>query len=329
MNLKVVIFIMSLSQTLAYPLQEAAWVGSDYNQIHEKKDLSKDVHRIYKSAIDSSGLYHQQDDDTKNPVAAEMQRKLFMESERLRVRLSQELAELWERLSPSPANLSATLASMKERLTPLTQQLQTSLSSNTQDLCSQLSVFLQSLEAAEGQTEAGSALYQEAFHWIRQTLDHSSLQTANIIADFHTMAINKAKNLKRAGTFEDEDEEENNSKIWQAVSTKLGQEVSSLKEEAQARVGALKAQFAALLESTQPLKAEVAGSVEQFCQNAALQSQVLQARMERLFIGVEEEVLGASPQYQPPSMSTQAGSLQEDFSIRLSALIQDIMHSVQ
>ncbi|XP_014907940.1 uncharacterized protein LOC106959704 isoform X1 [Poecilia latipinna] len=328
---ELVLVTLSLSATLAHPLhsdsREAGWVDSKANHVFDKADLSKDVHGIYKSVIDSSGLYTLGSDDTKHPLAQEMQRKLTVESERLRVRLRQELAELRERLSPSPAQLSATLNSMKERLSPLTQQLQNSLSSNTQDLCSQLRLYLQGLEKTAAQAEAGPAFYQEAVQWISQNLELSNSQLSSLISDFQTSASGVIEHLKQKS---DAEEGAIGSEVWQAVISKLGQEVSSLREEAQSRMGAFRAQLAALLESARPPQTEVADGLEQFCHSAALQSQALQARMERLFIGVEEEVGGASAVSQPLSSSMQEGaSLREDFSVRLSALIQDIMHSVQ
>lgn len=282
--------------------------------------------KIYKSQIDNSGLYNQ-DDQNKNPVAEEMQRKLNMETERLRTRLRQELAELRERLSPSPAHLSSTLASMRERLAPLTQQLQSSLSSNTQDLCSQLSLYLQGLETAEARTEASPAILQEAFHWMSQTVEHSSSKVAGIISDFHSKTIRAIEHLKEISASE---EEIAKSELWQEISSRVGQEVSSLRVEAQNSLGVLKAELAALLETARPHQAEVTASMERYCQNAALQSQVFQTWMERLFRGLEEvqggSSLSPSSSYSPIQP---AGSLQEDFSVKLSALIQDILHSVQ
>ncbi|XP_069546620.1 apolipoprotein A-IV [Brachyistius frenatus] len=332
MHLKVVIFAHSFLTAIAYSIhrdtREATWADSNTNQAHDKTDLRKDVVMIYKSYIDSSGLYNQQDEDNRSPVAEEMQRKLTMESERLRIHLRQELAELRQRLSPSPVNLSSTMASMRERLTPLIQQLQTSLNSNTQDLCSQLSLYLQDLETAEAQAEANPVLYQEAFHWMSQTLEHSSFKLANIISDFHSTSSGVIEHLKQISA----EEEAAKSKVWQEMSSRLGQEVSSLREEAQNKVGALRAQLAALLETAQPHKVEVTGSVERFCQNAALQSQALQVWMERLFMGLEEELeVHRASSLSPASTSSvqEGGSLQEDFSVKLSALIQDILHSVQ
>ncbi|XP_043976547.1 uncharacterized protein zgc:162608 [Gambusia affinis] len=328
---ELVIITVSLSATLAHPLhrdsREAVWVDSKANHVFDKTDLSKDIHGIYKSVIHSSGLYTLDSDDLKHPLAEEMQLKLTVESERLRIRLRQELAELRERLSPSPAQLIATLDSMKERLSPLTQQLQDSLSSNTQDLCSQLRLYLQGLERTSAQGEASPAFNQEAFQWISQNLELSSSRLSSLISDFQTSASGVIEHLKQKS---DAEEDTVGSEVWQAVVSKLGQEVSSLREEAQSRVGAFRAQLAALLESAQPPPTNVADSLEQFCHNAALQSQALQARMERLFIAVEEEAGGASTVSQPLFSSMQEGaSLREDFSVRLSALIQDIMHSVQ
>ncbi|XP_070685832.1 apolipoprotein A-IV [Pempheris klunzingeri] len=330
MHLKVVIFAMSFVTTTAYPLhrspREATWTDSKANQAHDKTELTKDVVKIYKSHIDNSGLYRQ-DDQNKNPIAEEMQRKLNMESERLRARLRQELAELRERLSPSPAHLSSTLASIRERLAPLTQQLQSSLSSNTQDLCGQLSLYLQGLETAEVQAEASPALLQEAYHWMSQTLEHSSSKVADIISDFHAKAIGVIEHLKEISASEDEAAK---TALLQEMSSRLGQEVSSLRVEAQNRVGALKAEFVALLETAHPHQAEVTAIMERFCRNAALQSQVFQARMERLFQGLEEVKGGSSLSASSSSSSIQPGSsLQEEFSVKLSALIQDILNSVQ
>ncbi|KAA8594294.1 hypothetical protein FQN60_005128, partial [Etheostoma spectabile] len=313
-----VIFALSFLTTSAYPFhrntREAIWNDSIANQAQEKTELTKDVDQIYKSHIDSSSLYDP-DNQSKNPVAEEMQRKLIMESERLRNRLQQELAELRERLSPSPAHLSSALASMRERLAPFTQQLQSSLSSNTRDLCGQLSLYLQGLETAEAQAEASPALYQEAFHWMSRTLEHSSSEVANLISDFHTKTIGVVEHLKAINAKE---QDVAISEHWQEISSRLGQEVSSLRVEAQNRVGAVKAELTALLETPLPSKAEVTASLERFCQNAVLQSQLFQARMERLFQGLEEEleVQGASIlSPSSPATSSQPGSyLQEDFS---------------
>nr|XP_057936151.1 uncharacterized protein zgc:162608 isoform X2 [Doryrhamphus excisus] len=50
-----------------------------------------------------------------------------------------------------------------------------------------------------------------------------------------------------------------------------------------------------------------------------------EARLERLFTGMEEELEVQSG----PTFSESGGSLQEDFSLKFSALMRDILHSVQ
>uniref|UniRef100_A0A3Q3J0L2 Uncharacterized protein n=1 Tax=Monopterus albus TaxID=43700 RepID=A0A3Q3J0L2_MONAL len=309
-NFKSFIFSNMISFFIAFPLHsnsgEATWTDSKTNQAYDKTELTKDEDKIYKNHIDSKGLYSQEDEDNKNPVTEEVQHKLNMESDRLRSRLRQELAELRERLSPSPVHFSSTLESMRERLAPLTQQLQSSLSSNTQDMCGQLSLYLQGLETAEAQAETSPPLYHEAVSWMGQTLEHSSSKLAGILSDFHTKAIRVIEHQKETSAREEEVE------VWQKIRSRLGQKVTSLRVEAQDRVGALKTELAALLETTDPVQAKVAG---------------MQASMERLFQGLEEnlKVQGASS-----LSSIQPGdSLHEDFSVKFSALIQDILQSVQ
>lgn len=283
---------------------------------------------IYKSHIDNSDLYSR-DDGSGNPVAGEMQHKLNMESERLRARLRQELTELQERLSPSSSHISATLASMRERLAPITQQLQSALSSNAKDLCSQLRLYLQSLEQTGVQPEASPAIYGEASHWMSQTLERGNSRLANSITDFNTRATAAVQHLRELDTEEEEAEQE----LWQEIGQRLEREVSSLRADAQSHVAALEAEIAALLETARPSGTDVAASLERFCQNAALQSQVFGARMESLIQGLREElqVRGGSSVSSFSSSSSSSkpdSSLPEDFTVQLSALIQDIMHSV-
>lgn len=261
-----------------------------------------------------------------------MQHKLNMESERLRARLRQELAELQERLSPSSSHLSATLAGMRERLAPITQQLQSALSSNAKDLCGQLRLYLQGLEQAEVQPEASAAVYGEALHWMSQTLEQGSSRLADSITDFNTRAAGVVEHLREISTSEEEAAE---PELWQEISSRLEREVSSLRADAQTQVAALKAEIAALLDTARPQGTEVAASLERFCQNAALQSQVFGARMERLIQGLKEELqvrgtssLSSFSSSSSSSSSQSDGSLPGDFTVRLSALIQDIMHSV-
>lgn len=231
-----------------------------------------------------------------------MQRKVNMESERLRVRLRQELAELQGRLSPSPA-------SARERLAPLAQELQRSLSSNTQDLCGQLSVYLQSLERPP------APIYREAFERMSQTLERSSAKAAQVISDFQAKSVEELQHLKGISGGEKEGAE---AEPWQEMSSRLEQEVNSLKAEARDRVGALRAKLAAAaLQTERPQKAELTANAEQFCQSSTLQDQAVQARLEGLFQDSSS-----------PSLSSSGGTLTDDFTVQLSALIHDIRHSV-
>ncbi|XP_054650334.1 uncharacterized protein zgc:162608 [Dunckerocampus dactyliophorus] len=296
------IFTFAILEVSAFPRhrdsREATWSDSMANQAHHKSKLTKDVDKIYKSHIDDSGLYnHSEDDHNKNQVSEEMQRKINMESERLRARLRQELTELRERLALSPAHRSSTLASVRERLAPLAQQLHGSLSSSTRSLCHELGLSLQSPEDPE------------AFNWMTQTLEQGTSKLADILDGFMAQTTEAMEHLREAS-------EAANTGILQEFSSRLGQEVTSLKMEAQNKLETLKAEL---------LKADAAAAVEHFCQNSAQQLH-FQGRMERLVTGMEEELEVQSG----PSLSEHSGgSLQEDFSLKLSALIQDILHSVQ
>lgn len=246
-----------------------------------------------------------------------MQHKLNTESERLRVRLRQELAELQERLSPHAAHLGPAATSARERLALLAQELQRSLASNTQDLCGQLSLYLHTLEGPRANTEASPPLYRKAFESLSQTLERSSSQAAQIISDFHTKSTEELRHLKEISASEKEGAE---SELWQEMSSSLEQEVSSLKAEARSRVGALEAELAAALQAERPQKAELTAVVEQFCQSSVLQIQAFQARLERLFQGTRDS--------SSPSLPSSSGTLTEDFTVQLSALIHDILDSV-
>uniref|UniRef100_A0AAZ3PI93 Uncharacterized protein n=1 Tax=Oncorhynchus tshawytscha TaxID=74940 RepID=A0AAZ3PI93_ONCTS len=312
MHLKVVIFTLSFLTTTAYPLhrtsREASQALQDImtNQAHEKTDLNKDVNGMWKSHVESSNLYTQ---DSPNPMVSEIRHKLTLESERLRARLRQELAKLRERLAVYPAHTQSsesTLASVRDRLAPLIKQLQSAVNSNSQELCSHLRLYFQGLEAAESQAAAGPTLYLEAVQWISQTLDDSSAKMTSVIQDFKTKTSSMIRELN--GTFQGD--------FWQ--------EVQALSLEVQGRVGVLKAKLVRLLLAPHPLRAEVFTSMEQFCQSATLQDQLFHARIEKHLLGQESQAQSPS---EPPS--PRLGLLEEDFSAKLSALLQDILHTVQ
>ncbi|CAL8361239.1 unnamed protein product [Merluccius merluccius] len=301
----------------AFPLypdanqREAAWANPKDNDAQEKTEFNKDVDKAYKSYMDSGDLYtaDEQEGRGRGTVAEEMRRKLNAESERLRARLRQELAELRERLSPHPASLSG----------------------NVQELCGQLSLYIQGLERAEAQAQAGPPVYREAFHGMSQTLENGGIKLDDIIGDFQSKTSAAMDPQREAGERGDGVEEEQSGRTWPEMRSRLAQEVSSARLQAQSRWGVLNAELGALLLVTSPpLKTtEVTANVDEFCQSAALQNQVFLARLERVFLGLEEEREASAALSSPSDPSLPGSLLQEDFSAKFSALIQDILHSVQ
>lgn len=263
--------------------------------------------KIYKSHIDSSDLYTL-NDSGNNPIAEDMQRKLNVESERLRVRLRQELAELRERLSPSPALLGSRA---RERLAPLARELQRSLSGGSRDLCGRLSLHLRG--------PGGPTPRREALDAVSRDLERGGSEADRFISDFHQKSLEELQHLKEISTGEEEGAE---SELWREMSSRLDQEVSALKAEAREGVVALRAKLAAALRSDRPQRDELTDGAEELCRSSVGQNHGdLEARLERVFQGVRD-----SPEPSPPPPS--GGSLTDDFTVRLSALIHDILHSV-
>uniref|UniRef100_A0A8C6T6J1 Zgc:162608 n=1 Tax=Neogobius melanostomus TaxID=47308 RepID=A0A8C6T6J1_9GOBI len=327
MFFKVMLCALSLLTISAFPLHrntiEAPWADSKANQAHDKSQLSTSMD--FKSHMDSSSLYSTED-GANSPVAAEVQHKLSLESERLRVRLHQELAELKEKLFPSPVHGSRTLAGLRERLAPLTEQLQSSLTSSTHELCVQVRLYLQSMETTQPPSEDNQALQQKALLWISQTLDNSNSKIVDIIAHFHSEAN------KVMGQFKDSSDSEgemHHPEMWERVSSRLAEEVAVLQADAQSRLGFLMEELAPLQMFTQDYESKMSSRMERFCLNADLQNQLFGARMQRLIVELQESSAHTGSGQSPSSSSQQTGSLQEDFSLKLSSLIQDLVHSVQ
>ncbi|KAK7882561.1 hypothetical protein WMY93_028735 [Mugilogobius chulae] len=230
--------------------REASWTNSRANQAHDKAEVSKSINSSYKSHIDSSSLYNLEE-EAKHPVAVEIQHKLSLESERLRVRLHQELAELREKLSPSPSHVRSTLTGLRERLAPLMLRLQSSLSSSTQELCVQVRLYLQSMETVEPTAEDDQTLQQTILQRISQTLDHSSAKMADIIQVFNTEANKVMEQFKDSVLSEGELA---HTEKWQKFSSRLAQEVSTLQAEALNRAGILREELSFLLTTSQGLR---------------------------------------------------------------------------
>lgn len=326
MLFKVMLYTLFLT-TSAYPLhrnpREAPWANSNSNWAHDKSQPSKSVD--YKSHMDSSGLY-QSEDEVKSPVAAEVQHKLSLESERLRVRLHQELAELREKLSPSQAHDSSSFAGLREHLAPLTQQLQSSISSSTHELCVQVRLYLQNMESTRSQAEDNHALQQRALQWISLTLDNSNSKMADIIRQFHSEASNVMGQFKDSSASE---ADMGHSEMWQRVGSRLAEEVGVLQVDAQNRLRMLMEELGSLQMFTKDYESKMSTRMQQFCLNADLQNQLFGARMERLVFELQESSAQRGSEQSPSSPLSHTGSLQEDFSLKLSSLIEDLAHSVQ
>ncbi|KAM9811810.1 uncharacterized protein ACBT44_011269 isoform 2-T2 [Syngnathus typhle] len=297
----VIICTFAILAISAYPhrgTRDVTWTDSKANQAQPKSEITKEADKIYKSQIDDSSLYHNEDEYNKNPFTDEMQRKIIGESDRLRARLHQELAQLRERLAPSPAHLASMLASVRERLAPLAQQLD----NNTHGLCNQLKMYVS--------PEVNP--YPEVHGWMTQELEQSASKMADILAEFMSQTREVTERLREMSEVEVTHED-----FWRGFSSRLESEVKSLKAEVQNSLETLKAELADQSESVRPLKA----AVECFCQ-----LQTSQARIERLLTSMEEEL---EVQLSSSHPVYSGGLLQEDFSVKLSALIQDILHSVQ
>lgn len=262
---------------------------------------------MWKSHVVSSNLYSE---DAQNPMAAELRHKLSQESERLRGRLRQELLELRKRLSPYPTHPHLAPANIRELLAPFTKELQRALNSNTQELCSQLTLRLQNLKELQAD---GPLPYVEAAERIGQALDESHRRRTAAFENFKTKAFEAVE----------EDRDGSRKELWEEVTARLGQEVVSFSLEVQGKVAALKVSLAGLLPLEQPVVVEADNKVLQFCQSSSAQNQRFIANLEQQIVALEEKQSQGDP-----SSHVNIESIQEDFSTRLNALLQDIVHTL-
>ncbi|KAI4880396.1 hypothetical protein NFI96_018699, partial [Prochilodus magdalenae] len=313
--LQFVFFASSLVTVSAFPLQqdvdgeEPLWTVQEEiaNLAIDKADATKEFNGMWKSHVVSSDLYSQ---SPQNPMAAELRRKLSQESERLRARLRQELLELRQRLSPYPTQPQLTPANVRELLAPFTKQLQKALDSNTQELCGQLSLNLQGLQELQAD---GSAPYLEAVEKIGQAMDESHRRRTAAFEDFKTKAFEAVE----------EDHDGSRKELWEEVTARLGQEIVSFSLEVQGKVAALKVALAGLLTSAEPPSAEAASKVLHFCQSSSAQNARFITNLEQQIAKLEEQQSQGDP-----SSHINIESIQEDFSTRLNALLQDIVHTL-
>lgn len=306
------IFAVTLGTSTAFPVnQDAAsregfWSNHDgsTNLAIDKKDATKNFDGMWKSHVVSNDLYSS---DSLNPMAAELRHKLSQETDRLRARLRQELLDLRQRLSPYASQPQVTTTNIQELLSPFTKGLQMALESNTHQLCSDLRITVQ------GVRTNGPLLYQEAIEKISHAMDESHKRRTTAFEDFKTKAFQAVE----------EDKDSSRKNLWEEVTASLGQEILSFSLELQGKIAALKVSLTTLLTSSEPIGAEMVSKVEQFCHGSSRQNQKFIADLVQQISTIEEKQNKGEP-----SSHVNIDSIQEDFSTRLNALLQDIVHSI-
>ncbi|XP_053363265.1 uncharacterized protein zgc:162608 [Clarias gariepinus] len=307
-----VLFAMTLGTTTAFPVnqgsasREGFWSLQDEstNLAINKKDATKQFDGMWKNHVVSSDLYST---DSLNTMAADLRHKLSQESDRLRARLKQELMDLRQRLSPFPSHPHDTTTNVQDLLSPFTKGLQIALESNTQQLCSNLTMTIQRVRSA------GPLLYQEEIEKINQAMDENHKRRTAAFEDFKTKA------------FEAIEEEKDSSRkdLWEEVTARLGQEICSFSLEVQGKMAALKVTLTTLLTSLDPLEDEMVSKVDQFCEGSSSQNHKFIADLVQQISMLEEKQSKGEP-----SSHVNIDSIQEDFSTRLNALLQDIVHTI-
>lgn len=252
----------------------------------------------------SSDLYSP---DSLNPMAAEFRHKLSQESDRLRARLRQELLNLRQRLSPYPSHPKVTPTNVHELLSPFTKDLQMALESNTHHLCGHLMMTVQGVQSD------GPSVHQEAIEKISQAMDDSHKRRTTAFEDFKTKAFEAIE----------KDKDNSRKDLWEEMTARLGQQICSFSLELQGKIAALKVSLTTLLTSSEPLGPEMVSKVDQFCDGSSRQNQKFIADLLQQISLLEEKQSKGEP-----SSHVNIDSIQEDFSMRLNALLQDIIHTI-
>ncbi|KAG7471365.1 hypothetical protein MATL_G00123750 [Megalops atlanticus] len=308
MHLKLVVFAFSLLAAAAYPVlpnDETSWregsrdnPGQIANQAADKTPVLKDVHGGWKQQLEDSELY-------SRDVPAGWP-KLGVASEQLRARLMQELRELREKLAayaPPPET------ALRDRLAPLTRHLRGALHTSTQELCARL---------ARAPEAAGEG--QQAAAWRVGLAVGGGLQDLSAhLEQFHAQVSAALREL--GGTLTQPSQEE--------VTAALRTEVEAFRAGLQSRAAALQAGLEETPSTAQSLRERLSKGMAQFCHASSEQNQQLSDRIERYLEGLglgEGQGRGPGEVTSPPLGST--GSLKEDFSLRLSALLRDIMQTL-
>ncbi|KAG9348575.1 hypothetical protein JZ751_002311 [Albula glossodonta] len=299
---------------------EASWEYPDQkaNQVADKTELIKEVNNIWKSSLENSALYGQGVLQGQSPLGGDLRRKLSLESQRLRTRLEQELRELRERLSSAFSFVYPTLtpplqltpASAHDQLVPLSRQLRDTLDNNTHKLCVSLSHYAHGPETTNSQGPSPSSApkqsiqYQEAVQGIDQMLGSSDHEMTAHLEEFQTQAVGMAEGLGGRAAV-------------------LRQEVEAFSAGVRSRAESLRAG----LDSIQAFRGGLSKHVVQFCHTSSEENRLFSRRIEQ-----QLAALGQGRREDPgeihsvPPEST--GSLVEDFSPKLTALLQDILKTL-
>ncbi|KAJ8368258.1 hypothetical protein SKAU_G00082860 [Synaphobranchus kaupii] len=315
MYLNVLILVVSFGATAGLPVLQNTGSLWDYssqkaNQAGDKTELIKEDH-IWKSSLENSDLYsdlYARDiPQGQGPLAGDLRRKLNLESQRLRARLAQELRELRERLASAFASHPTPLP--LQRPAPaghahLARRLRDALDGNTRELCSGLGRYLQRPETARGPAPEQGTHYQEAVRGMGRELSDSDRELTARLAEFQTEVSSAAGGQGDAAAA-------------------LRSEVEAFSAGVRSRAESLRAGLA----GTQSPGEGLSKQVEQFCRSSDEENRLFVGRIER-----QLEALGQGQSEGPgevPSLSpSSTGSLGEDFSPKLSALLQDILQTL-
>ncbi|KAF7699917.1 uncharacterized protein zgc:162608 [Silurus meridionalis] len=306
------IVAVTLGACIAFPvyqdpgIREGFWSIQDENTnlAIDKKGAAKQYDGMWKSHVVSSDLYSL---DSLNPMAAELRHKLSQESVRLRARLRQELLDLRQRFSPYPNHPQATPTNVQELLSPFTKNLEMALESNTHQLCGDLMMNIQEVQSE------GPLLYQDKIEKISQAMDASHKRRTSAFEDFKTKAFEAVE----------EDKDSSRKDLWEEVTARLGQEILSFSLEVQGKMAALKVSLVTLLISSAPPGAEMVSKVDQFCEGSSRQNHKFIADIVQQISMFEEKQSKGEP-----LSHVNIDSVQDDFSTRLNALLQDIVHTI-
>ncbi|KAJ8280623.1 hypothetical protein GJAV_G00057010 [Gymnothorax javanicus] len=296
---------------------ETLWDHSSQkaNQAIDKTDLIKEEDKMWKNSLENSDLYGvlstRNGPQSPDTVAGDLNRKLSLESQRLQARLAQELRELRERLatafsahpSPSPRKQCAPATSCG-RLAALAQRLRDALEGDTRKLCSSLNRCSRGSETSDGSVPEEYKGYQEVVQSMGQLLDNSEREVTTHLAEFQTEV---SKMMGGQGD----------------ATTALRAEVERYAAGVQSRVRSLKA----VLAETQSLGDGLSKHVDQFCHSSEEENRLFAGRIERQ-LETSGRGQGEGLEEVPSLSPSSTGSLGEDFSPKLSALLHDILQTL-